>query len=512
MRLSLDMGLGSVVTLNQGVGVVAPEAAYLPAGAGTPMIAFGSRKMISAYAGSLIRVKKGGDGGTTFDVPVLANGLNDDAAAIAWAAGSEMRIAIAYDQSGNGRNFVPAAWADMPLYDPAALYGSVNKYGAFNSIIFDGWFETPSTRRLKWGRWTGLNTNRRSLSIFDVVDPKSALYNASYWDFATAAAPTTTSLGIGTAAASNGLYASGFTNDVTGRRPRQNMQVIGVASGATNNKVLIDGQIVSLAAKGSVVEDSLNLGVGASGAAGTSDFLDSGNRLAFVVYPTTLSDANAQAVRDALNSTFGLATASTAQIIVGGDSNHFGPTITGSQQNRTITREIRKLLLGADFYSMALSSQQLMGAGGQIASAATREDLLLADGSYTDRILVSLGGGNDLAVNGGTPGFGETLYNAHAAYIADERTAGATGIVVGTIPPRSTFTSGQHAIEWADYNSRIRAGKAGADRVADLEAHFTGERANFANSTYWQGDSVHWTGLVNHELAPIIVTELNALL
>lgn len=479
------------------------EAASLPAGAGKPMIAVGVRKLVSDYAGPLLRVQRAEDN-ATLDVPALANGLPDDAAAIAWADGAELRVAIAYDQSGNGFHFQPETWAAMPLYDPAGLYGTSSKYGASNALVFDGWFEVAAKmRHIKWARWaSGVTANRTSISVFDVIDPKSALYNATYWNFTATQGNSAGILGMGTSAGLGGLYASGFSDDMTNRYVRQNMQTMGLTSSVEANKVHLDGQIISLPPKGSTEIISGTLGASASGLTGANDFVDSSNRLAFVVYPTALPDAEAMAVRKALDEIFGIMAADGNQIVLSGDSILFGGTVIDSLQNRTVTREIRSSLVGNPaLYSMALSSQLLTGEGGMAAMAATREDLLAVEGDYSKRILVIQIGSNDMGIHGGNAGFATTLYAALTSYIAERRAAGFTHILVSTLLPAASTTSGQHNVEYLAYNALVRANAAGADGVLDLASHpVMGSFENAGNRLYYQ-DSLHPTGLGNSLVA-----------
>lgn len=490
----------------------ARNAVYLPDSIAKPAIAIGMRKIISDYTGSLIRLQRASDN-AVFDVPTKANGLPNDDLAIRWAGGAETRIAIAYDQSGNGRHFVPPAWANMPLYDPTAAYGSTSRCGAFNSMIFDGWYQTSVfTRRPKFATWnlTGAGLDRGALSVFDVVDPKSAIYNQNLWDFGSGS-------GLTLIAASS--FASwdfaGFNDILVGRRLRQNFQTFGMTTSAATMKAFVDGQILTLAAKGAQAISNLYLGCGRAGTVGTSDFLDGSNRLAFVVYSSTLSDANAILVRDALDASFGIGKSNSTQIIAVGDSNLYGATVSESLYNVTMSRVIRDgLMFPTDFYSMALSSQLLIGAGQLAASATTREDALAVNGTYANRLLFSMIGGNDLATDslngGGTPGFATTLYNAYVAYVAERRTKGFTDIVVATIPTRQVLSVGQAAIEYQNFNTMIRNGKAGADEVADVAADpIYGDAATLNNLNYWQGDKTHHTYRGNQAQGAIAIAAIN---
>lgn len=414
-----------------------------------------------------------------------------------------MRLATIYDQAGNARNFVPGSWAEMPLYDPAALYGASAKYGAFNSFNFDGWLQSPSTRRVKWARWpAGVATNRQTISVFDVHEPRTALYNSIPWNFTPTNGATSTNLGTILQADLPGWRAQHFSPHTTfSRRPRQNMQVIGLLNNSTNMRLLQDEQILTGTAASAQAIVGGTLGVAANGNAGTTDYLDRSHRLAFVVYGTALSDANAAAVRDALNATFGIAT-NDNQIVLVGSSSLFGASVTTSLEGRSPVRSVRPALTGNPaLYNMGLSSQRLTGTGHLADLSATREDLLAADGNYGRRVLFIQIGANDLNSFGETPGYAATLYSAMEAYVSARRAAGFSHVVICTIPPRTSFLSGQRQTEWLAYNDLVRANSAGADVICDLASHpVMGLPASVSDLALYQ-DGIHPTGAGNDLVA-----------
>lgn len=489
-----------------------PTAVYLPAVGTSPAAVYGMRRLVSAYSGPLIQVQRASDN-ATLDVVQTADGVPDASAVESWRAGSPATISTWYDQTGNGRHAANTTLSEQPRFDAAGARGQAGALGAIKSAMFDGWYDIPSGNIRRPKRMTmpnALTYDFQAHSIFLAFQPKSALYNAVYMSVPRTA-DGSEATGIGTAATINGVYTSGGgQNSPSGRRVRANYQTMGFVSGASNFKILQDGQIISLTAKWTDPLRGGRLGDGIFNG-GSTDFMSAENFLGVVVYPAALSDANAGAVRDALNSTFGITAPSNSMVVQVGDSIQYGATVVESLEGRTNSRLILPLLTGTPaVYNMGLSSQLLTGGGGLATNAASRE-FIVPEAGFTKRVLFIEIAGNDLAANGNTPGYGATLYAAMASYIGNARAAGYTHIVVRTILPRAWST--QQAIEVASYNALVRANSAGADAIADAAAHpIMGDVGNIGNSLYYQGDNVHPTGYGNELLAATDASAINAAL
>lgn len=492
-------------------GYTIPASIFLPTVASSPVVVYGMRRLVTAYSSALIQVQRASDN-TNFDVLQLANGLPDTPSAVTFAAGSQLRIRTWYDQTGNGRHATQTVFANMPLFDAAGVRGQSAAFGAFKSALFDGWYDVGSgnIRRPKFMTIpTSAAFNFENHSIFAVINPKSALYNDIYWTI-NRSADGTSATSMGTAAGVAGVYAGGGPgNSTSSRRMRSQYQVLGsTCAGATSNKILQDGLIISTSVKWT---DTLAGGIIGDGNPGFQDFLACGdNFLGFIIYPTVLADTQAASVRDTLNSAFNIIAPTGAQEVEVGDSLQYGPTVTESLEGRSITQLTGFQLKGNPaLYNMGLSSQLLTGAGGLAVNASTREFALI-DTSFAKRVLFIQIGGNDIATNGGTVGYGATLYTALTSYITSARTAGYTHIVVRTILPRTQGT--QNNIELTDYNARLKANNAGADAISDVASHpVMGNPANILNTTYYQ-DALHPTGLGFELLAPIDAAAINSVL
>lgn len=440
------------------------------------------------------------------DVPQDANGLPDNAAVTAWAAGSQIRMDRWYDQSGNARHATQATFANMPLYDASGARGQAAAYRAFRAAIFDGFLDVPAGNIRKPKKLvipTSATYLFENHTVLSVIDPKSAIYNDIYWTLPRSAGGAE-ALALGTAASNNGVYSAGGGNTaVSGRRARQAYQTLGYASNSTNFRIAQDGLSIPLTAKWT---DPLAGGTLGDGIPGSSDFMSSDNQLAFLIYPTALSDAHIASVNAALISTFGLVTPATSQVVGVGDSIWYGATVKESLEARSTTRLIRPVLTGTPaIYNMGISSQLLTGGGGMAANAATRE-FALVDLAFAKRVLFIEIGINDIGANVTAA----TLYAALTTYITNARAAGFTHIVVRTLLPCSQ-SPGQ-ITERNAYNALVRANSAGADAISDVAAHpIMGNVANIGDLSLYQ-DALHPTGYGNELIAPIDAAAINSVL
>lgn len=484
-----------------------PDAVFLPTVSASPVAAYGMRRLVTGYAGPLFEVQRASDN-ATMDVPQLANGLPDAAAAATWAAGAATTIRTWHDQTGNARHAQNTVVAEQPIFDASGQFGECSAFNAFKALVNDGWRIPSSTRFPKrLNIPTTVTFNRNNFSAFMVVEPKTSLHNEGYINFVNG---STSFLALVTAGSTTGLQASGGTATESGRRPRTQYQTIGILAGASL-KFLQDGQIITTTGKSSAVV----LGGLLGDTLGAGDFYSADNYLGVVLYPAAISDADAIVVRNALDTTFGIVAPTANQIVMVGDSILNGPFVTQGSKNRQMTRKLRAMLKGNPaLYNLGLPSQTLDGIA---TNAATREFALAADGAYGKRILVIQGGTNDFGTNGGTAGYGATKYSALTTYIGNARAAGFTHILVCTLLPRSNTPDWQNPasqrwVELNDYNARVRANAASADGIIDLAAHpVMGLFANASNLAYYQ-DGLHPTASGDLLLADPYATTINALL
>ena len=113
-------------------GGAAPYAGPLDGLSTAPRAAYSTRKLLSAYAGSCLRLRRQSDDEEMDFGFVAATGLLDHAAATSWAGGAA-NIVTWYDQSGNGFNLPQTEPSYQPLF--VASFDGLNDRPA---VDFDG--------------------------------------------------------------------------------------------------------------------------------------------------------------------------------------------------------------------------------------------------------------------------------------------------------------------------------------------------------------------------------------
>lgn len=119
----------STVEISEPVGFVGAFDSYA-----APFRAHSLRRVRSAYAGPLIRVRRSSDN-TEADISYLANGDLDSAALLAFAGSGSAFVSNFYDQSGNARHTLQATAAAQPRIVNAGVLDTLN---GKPSLVFDG--------------------------------------------------------------------------------------------------------------------------------------------------------------------------------------------------------------------------------------------------------------------------------------------------------------------------------------------------------------------------------------
>jgi len=97
-------------------------------------VAFGTRKLRSAYSGSALRVRRSSDN-AELDIGFTASGDLDTTALLAHTGAANGFVVTWYDQSGNGRDVTQAtALAQAQI----VVSGSIHAIGGKAAILFDG--------------------------------------------------------------------------------------------------------------------------------------------------------------------------------------------------------------------------------------------------------------------------------------------------------------------------------------------------------------------------------------
>lgn len=97
-------------------------------------VAFGTRKLRAAYAGSALRVRRSSDN-AELDIGFTASGDLNTTALLAHTGAGQGYVVTWYDQSGNGRDVTQATALAQPLIVSA---GSLQTIGTRGAAVFDG--------------------------------------------------------------------------------------------------------------------------------------------------------------------------------------------------------------------------------------------------------------------------------------------------------------------------------------------------------------------------------------
>jgi len=123
------------------------QAAFVGAIDAIPSIAaaYSSRRLRSAYTGSLLRIRRSSDN-TESDFGYTADGHLDTAAVASFIGGGSGYIVTWYDQSGNGYDATQTTAASQPLYvssgqngRPVLRFDGTDDYLVTSSVPADGW-------------------------------------------------------------------------------------------------------------------------------------------------------------------------------------------------------------------------------------------------------------------------------------------------------------------------------------------------------------------------------------
>lgn len=95
-------------------------AARMPLDGTTPAAAYSMRRLLTAYTGALVRLRRDSDNAES-DFGYAATGEIDAAAVAAWLGGANGFVVTWYDQSGNGYDVTQATTTAQPTYAAAGI-------------------------------------------------------------------------------------------------------------------------------------------------------------------------------------------------------------------------------------------------------------------------------------------------------------------------------------------------------------------------------------------------------
>lgn len=455
-----------------------------PVGAGG--IAYATCKLRAAYAGAAVNVTRASDS-TSQDIGFAANGCMDAAAINTFCAGTTCSFGTFYDQSGNALNATQATVANQPQWENNTLgYTGGQPSLSFGSLTFPN--STP--RYLSFGASVAFTSNNFSMAT--VWGPFIAAGNEQFGLFAG------TTQGNNTITQKNPVMSGGLAgvavnyNNWTSAKPQTWMVTRGTNGVGSNTGGLWEnGYFLTQS-----FAPSVNSFAGGSIASSVGTQGDLG---AFIVWPASLTAANAQAVHLKLMTMFSLPPQTHGQIVADGDSITYGFVSTTTQEYPYQMQPTLK-------YPMELRDLGTPGdTCAQLATAYPTSAAGFYNAAALNNILIIWCGTNDMAT-----GAQVTPAQAYANLTSYINLAHGTGykVVAVDMLPRGTVEANRII-----FNGLVLANAAGAEAIADVAANpIMGCPSCNTNLTYYATDGVHPIKAGQAILAPIIAAAVNRII
>lgn len=469
MRIDLGIGAGAPALWRR-VGAPAPSLGpYFPALSSPALAAWGARRMVEGYGGSLYRLRRGSDEAMAV-APAAGSDLPDYDAIASWAGGADLFVTDIYDQSGNGKDLAQPAAASQPAFDlQKALAGCV-------PFAFDGQVGTASGRKFMT-TGTTLSFDRQDISIWQVVQPQFSANTQMYWNLSSGGDAGTLVCNCYQEVSAPGLRYFGSWGETTGSAgvPRAQPSVIGHDLGASAMRTIIRETSINGPAQGAGAGDCFTIGY--AGQLGTG-YESCHHCWATMLYPS-LPDADQAALRAALETMFSVPVGFTSRIIFNGDSIMEG---WRAGLLRSMPAQLAGLPGTPEIFNLAVSGRTQ--AAEHASFGAFIAPLFTAGHGEGKCLLVTNGGTNDIH-NGASAA---ALQANALSYVAD---AQAAGFRVGLATLLRYGTDSDNPGQRAAYGDWVLAGSSGADFAID--AATAANMSDTGNATYYL-DGVHPTG------------------
>lgn len=419
---------------------IAPAVTFLPALGTAPVAAWGPYKMVSnSYAGPLFRLVRSTDG-ATMAVASTGDGQSPDISGVAaWLGGSTATVDIVYDQTGNGNHLTQTTATLRPLFDPANAIGGrcPITFGASHTVdgLAPTWLTMPAA----------MSTDQRSSTLLLVATTAGPNPNTALVGFGTGAsdyggAYTTTNTSGAKFGGFSALNAAGYQAGPQMMTAAPSIAMI--QAGPAALKTRVDGTQTSFAASAAATHAGGRLG------SASYQYASAGAMQLFglVLYPATLTDADAASVEAACRTIHALPASYDRQVVYDGDSisaAYYGRLkLAGLAQRMGLAGDPAAYVIAVSGQTMATTHANRVNALARIRSG------------YARNVLHLLAGTND--IENGTSA-SAVWTNAMLPYIQAGAAAGYT-VVVGTVIPRgwSSNAAGKD-MERLSLNATIRA-------------------------------------------------------
>lgn len=461
----------------------------------TTAAAYGTVRLRAAYAGHAINVVRASDS-TALDIDFRADGSLDYPTLDAFLQGTTGRIATWYDQSGNAANATQGTAANRPTIQATNLCGDARSI-VFDTVINQAGLNTSESLVVPVGVAVA-SSNTASMFVVSRQGCNQDSWTCEWTN----------------AAGHHMLLGCSPDYIAFGSNPGQ-MQLhfaqLGIPGIPGQVSAGVEGVVLGTNTQQMWYNDFNNSATNATsgtaqagGAIGArSDGLVTGNceTACVLFYGRSLSAAETTALRASLYMAYSLTPQARDVITFDGDSITQG---LNHSFNLSFPRKV------CDLLGRPVMCSNNGFAGLPVSTMITNYPNYVAPSfnpSARNNILVIFGGTNDLANS-------ITAVAAYALLTSYVAMAHATGfrVIVATMLPRVSGMSTPKNVEWNSYNALIRAGLAGADALADLQADPTMGPLAAASDTTLYPDSIHPNDTGYNYLAQIMADAIASVL
>ena len=446
-----------------------------------PLYAYADRKLTASYAGPGVRVLRVSDS-AELDIGFDVGGLLDAAALDSFLGAELGRVVTYYDQTGNGFHAVQTTPADRPYVANLLGVGPRVVSRAGNMVV-------PA----------GVSGTRRLSHMFAVSSAYSSNLSSGIMQFGSSATSTNNCILFTASAQLSGYRLVNGVGANTAFKT-QNRDVLVEASSSATGVYLAQNEESTTAA--AAADIALTGGfVGGAPVLGAT-FNGEQYMRSCIQYGRILSVGERAALRAALYSSFGIASAPANRVIWEGDSITAAEGVQTTAYNGFVKQAI-PTLPALDHYSTALGGDQLQN---EIPNYANEVGALLTQ--YGSGIVFLFLGTNDLTLGSRTSA---QIY-ADLQTMCGSIRANSGEVIVTTLLPNNAWNGTQQTTR-NDFNTLVRTNWASfADGLADFAADATmGPQAAAANTALYP-DGLHPSPLGHSYLAPIAAAAVQALL
>lgn len=433
---------------------------------------------LAGWAGNCCRVIRASDN-AELDIGWVGRDW-DFAAILAHAGASTCYVKTWYDMSGKGRDISQATLARMMSCQPAK--GWRGKYGATAYDAASENYVIPNT----------VSVSSQIFTVYSVCAPQAGTGHG-VWQLSTGAADRL-SLLLSTSQYGDSVLDNSTFNDSL-RAYHNSQPTVSVVSGSATEVVIHANEEVSRGLP------ALAASTTTGGFWGKTDtnYMLYGEAFLLAIYGASHDPATILSVKSQLYNAYDIRTANTKLINVPGDSVGWGQTNPSVPYAYPWTRYLEDSLSErVDIRNTAVPGKTLA----TIASEFLRNDAGSFRRDYSANVQVNWFGSNDLFLGGGTTGL--ALYNAMAAYVAQQKALGQY-VIVADVIARDDVSSAKQA-ERVDYNNRLAADWAGAHGFVQLSSTFN----NFNDTTLFASDKIHLTLLGYQTVAALMKPAIEA--